>query len=88
MSNLVVGSTLKEFFRMLVGEVVNRQKVSLAEVTEFYVVNLLSEFAAPDSFALSSAKNGEAHRPRRCQPAVGEACVRSGLNRPARRLPA
>ena len=43
MSNLVVGSTLKEFFRMLVGEVVSRQKVSLAEVTEFYVVNLLSD---------------------------------------------
>jgi hypothetical protein len=48
MSNLVVGSTLKEFFRMLVGEVVSRQKVSLAEVTEFYVVNLLSEFAAAE----------------------------------------
>ncbi len=45
MSNLVVGSTLKEFFRMLVGEVVSRQKVTLGEVTEFYVVNLLSEFA-------------------------------------------
>ncbi len=48
MSNLVVGSTLKEFFRMLVGEVVSRQKVTLAEVTEFYVVNLLSEFAAAE----------------------------------------
>lgn len=48
MSNLVVGSTLKEFFRMLVGEAVSRQKVSLAEVTEFYVVNLLSEFAAAE----------------------------------------
>src|SRR5687767_7106165 len=48
MSNLVVGSTLKEFFRMLVGEVVSRQRVSLAEVTEFYVVNLLSEFAAAE----------------------------------------
>lgn len=48
MSNLVVGSTLKEFFRMLVGEVVSRQKVTFTEVTEFYVVNLLSEFAAAE----------------------------------------
>jgi hypothetical protein len=45
MSNLVVGSSLKEFFRLLVGEVVSRQKVGLGEVTEFYLVNLLSEFA-------------------------------------------
>mgnify|MGYP007051389330 CR=1 FL=1 len=44
-SNLVVGSTLKEFFRLLLGEVVTRQRVSLQEVTEFYMVNLLSEFA-------------------------------------------
>jgi len=48
MSQLVVGSSLKEFFRLLVGEVVNRQRVSLAEVTEFYVVNLLSEYATAE----------------------------------------
>lgn len=46
MSQLVLGSTLREFFRLLLGEVVQRQKVSLQEVTEFYVVNLLSEYAA------------------------------------------
>jgi hypothetical protein len=45
MSSLVVGSSLKEFFRLVVGEVVKSHKVSLGEVTEFYVVNLLSEFA-------------------------------------------
>ncbi len=48
MSQLVVGSTLKEFFKLLVEEVVNRQRVNLAEVTEFYLVNLLSEFAAAE----------------------------------------
>ncbi len=32
----------------MVGEVVKSQKVSLGEVTEFYVVNLLSEFAAAE----------------------------------------
>jgi hypothetical protein len=48
MSDLVVGSSLKEFFRLLVGEAVSRQRVTLGEVTEFYLVNLLSEFAAAE----------------------------------------
>lgn len=45
MSQLVQSGSLKEFFKLLVGEVVRRQKVTLEEVTEFYVVNLLSEYA-------------------------------------------
>ncbi len=45
MSQLVLGGSLKEFFRMLVGEVVKRQRVTIEEVTEFYVVNLLSDYA-------------------------------------------
>lgn len=45
MSNLVVGSSLKEFFRLVVGEAVRSQRVSLGEVTEFYLVNLLAEYA-------------------------------------------
>lgn len=45
MSQLVLSGSLKEFFRMLVGEVVKRQRVSIEEVTEFYVVNLLSDYA-------------------------------------------
>lgn len=48
MSQIVLGSSLKEFFKLLVGEAVSRQKVSLAEVTEFYLVNLLSDFAAAE----------------------------------------
>jgi hypothetical protein len=45
MSTLVVGSSLKEFFRLVVGEAVRSQRVSLSDVTEFYLVNLLAEFA-------------------------------------------
>lgn len=45
MSQLVLNGSLKEFFKLLVGEVVKRQRVSLEEVTEFYVVNLLAEYA-------------------------------------------
>jgi hypothetical protein len=48
MSQLVLGSSLKEFFRLVVGETVRRQRVSLEEVTEFYIVNLLSEYAAAE----------------------------------------
>ncbi len=48
MSQLVLSGSLKEFFKLLVEEVVQRQRVNLAEVTEFYVVNLLSEFATAE----------------------------------------
>jgi hypothetical protein len=53
MSQLVLGSSLKEFFRLLVGETVRRQQVSIEEVTEFYVVNLLSEYAAAEKLFTS-----------------------------------
>ncbi len=48
MSQLVLGGSLKEFFKLLVEDVVKRQRVSLEEVTEFYVVNLLSEYATAE----------------------------------------
>ncbi len=48
MSNLVLGANLKEFFKLLVTEAVQRQHVALAEFTEFYVVNLLADFAAAE----------------------------------------
>jgi hypothetical protein len=50
MSQLLVNGSLKEFFRVLVGEVVRRQRVSLEEVTEFYLVNLLAEYARAEKF--------------------------------------
>jgi hypothetical protein len=53
MSQLVVSGSLKEFFKLLLNEVITRQRVSLAEVTEFYVVNLLSEFAAVEKLFTS-----------------------------------
>jgi hypothetical protein len=45
MSQLVLAGSLKDFFRMVVGEVVKRQRVTIEEVTEFYVVNLLADYA-------------------------------------------
>lgn len=48
MSQLVTAASLKEFFKNLLEEVIRRQKVSVAETTEFYLVNLLAEFASAD----------------------------------------
>lgn len=48
MSELVATPSLKEFFKALLDEVIARQRVVLAEFTEFYVVNLLTEFTSAD----------------------------------------
>ena len=49
MSQLVTAPSLKEFFKALLEEVIRRQKVAVAETTEFYLVNLLAEFACTDN---------------------------------------
>jgi len=49
MSQLVTAPSLKEFFKNLLEEVIRRQRVAVAETTEFYLVNLLSEFATTDN---------------------------------------
>ncbi len=43
---------------MLVGEVIRRQRVSLEEVTEFYVVNLLAEYATAEKL-FTTAEDGK-----------------------------
>jgi hypothetical protein len=48
MSGLVATSSLKEFFKALLDEVIKRQRVVIDELTEFYLVNLLADFAASD----------------------------------------
>ncbi|WNG56414.1 hypothetical protein F0U59_17810 [Archangium gephyra] len=49
MSQLVTAPSLKEFFKALLEEVIRRQKLAVGETTEFYLVNLLSEFACTDN---------------------------------------
>jgi hypothetical protein len=46
MSDLVPATSLREFFKALLLQATAHQHVELADVTEFYVVNLLAEFAA------------------------------------------
>jgi len=48
MSSLVAVPSLREFFKQLLLEAADHQHVHLAEVTEFYLVNLLAEFAAAE----------------------------------------
>jgi hypothetical protein len=63
MSDLVAASSLKEFFKLLVEDVIARQKVSVAEVTEFYLVNLLSEFAAAEKLFSEEWGGRKDHEP-------------------------
>jgi hypothetical protein len=55
MSSLVVSGSLKEFFRWLLGDVVARQKVTLNDVTQFYVVNLLTDYAEAEKLFAQQA---------------------------------
>jgi hypothetical protein len=48
MSQLVTSPSLKEFFKALLEEAIQRRQVALGQTTEFYLVNLLAEFASSD----------------------------------------
>ncbi len=41
---IVTGTSLREYFRDMVGTAIENQKITVAPPTEFYVVNLLAEF--------------------------------------------
>lgn len=63
MSELVASLSLKEFFKSLLDEVIGRQRVVIAEVTEFYLVNLLSEFALTDKLFTRDEDGRKDHEP-------------------------
>jgi hypothetical protein len=63
MSELVKGASLKEFFRSVLNEVTQRQRVVIAELTEFYLVNLLSEFASADKLFSQEQEGRKDHEP-------------------------
>src|SRR5688572_26687182 len=58
MSLLVAASSLKEFFKATLVEAMSRRGVELEEVTEFYLVNLLSDFVSTDKLLAEDAENG------------------------------
>jgi hypothetical protein len=51
MSGLLAGNSLREFFKGMLGKAIEHQRIELAEVTEFYLVNLLTEFAFAEKMA-------------------------------------
>jgi hypothetical protein len=63
MSQLVTGSSLKEFFKSVLEEVIRGQRVVITEVTEFYLVNLLAEFAVTDKLFSQEQEGRKDHEP-------------------------
>ena len=63
MSDLVASLSLKEFFKSLLTETIDRQRVVITEVAEFYLVNLLAEFAASDKLFTDSSEGRKDHEP-------------------------
>ncbi|MBI3181231.1 MAG: hypothetical protein HYZ28_03710 [Myxococcales bacterium] len=63
MSSLVIGSSLKEFFKVLLDEAITRQRVTVAEITECYLVNLLAEFAASEKLFTEELGGRKDHEP-------------------------
>ena len=63
MSELVAAGSLREFFRELLGEAAQRLSLSLHEFTEFYVVNLLSEFATSERLFTQELDGRKDHEP-------------------------
>jgi len=58
--DLVAVTSLKQFFKSLLDEALGKTRLDVAEVTEFYLVNLLAEFAAADRlFAPTEAGSAE-----------------------------
>ncbi len=54
---LLTGTSIKEYFRELVDAAMQSQRVKVAQVTEFYLVNLLAEFLSTQN--LFPAEEGD-----------------------------
>ena len=63
MSGLVATSSLKEFFKTLLEDAITRQRVTLAEVTEFSLVNLHSDFATAEKLFAEEWGGRRDHEP-------------------------
>ena len=62
-SGLVSASTLKKFFKALLTEVLTERRVQVAEITEFYLVNLLSEFTSAEKLFTTQVDGRKEHEP-------------------------
>src|SRR5687767_5293934 len=62
-SSLVTTSSLKEFFKTLLEQVLAERRVEVAEFTEFYLVNLLSEFTSAEKLFTTEVDGRKSHEP-------------------------
>jgi len=62
-TGLVTTFSLKEFFKTLLTEVLSERKLQVAEVTEFYLVNLLSEFTSAEKLFTTNVDGRKEHEP-------------------------
>jgi hypothetical protein len=63
MSELVTGTSIQGFFKALLDEALCRQGVALADATELYVVNLLSEFIVAEKLFSRTEDGKKDHEP-------------------------
>lgn len=63
MSGLVTTASLREFFKTLLDDTIRQHHVAVGETTEFYLVNLLSDFAAADRLFTQQTEGGKDHEP-------------------------
>jgi hypothetical protein len=61
--SLVESASLKEFFKSLLDEVIAKHGLQVADGTEFYLVNLLSEFAAAERLFPDEEEGRKDHEP-------------------------
>lgn len=61
--SLVATASLREFFKALLEHAIAQRDVSVTESTEFYLVNLLAEFAAADRLFSEQTEGGKDHEP-------------------------
>jgi hypothetical protein len=62
-SSLVTASSLKELFKSLLDRALAERRVEVAEFTEFYLVNLLSEFTSAEKLFTTEVDGRKAHEP-------------------------
>jgi len=83
---LVTPASLKEFFKTVLSEIMSERRVAVAEVTEFYLVNLLSEYSSAEKLFSTEEEGRKAHEPLALLYAQALQADREGRIRTLRRL--
>jgi hypothetical protein len=63
MSGVVGSESLREFFKGLLEQAISSRRLQITEVTEFYLVNLLSEFAFTEKLFDEQEDGRKGHEP-------------------------